>query len=201
MSNPSTPYGFRAVGLIDGSGPTFGVYRRASINPAAGQKMFYGDVLLPISGGYFAPFTSEVGGGAPVGGVAGPQFTWTSLTARMEIWQNWWTGNTADVPSGGGVDVGVEANSQTVFQVRSAGTSGGPVTASQIGQNANFTLGAGGAGGNTFNGLSSMALDDSTIGTGPSLPFKIFGIVLAPQSDPTSIYNEVFVIFNNLGSP
>lgn len=197
MSNPSTAYGFRFVGLIDGTSPNFGVYRRATVNPAAAQKIFYGDVLLPLSGGYFAPFTSEVGGGAPVGGVAGPQFDWTSLTARMQIWQNWWTGNAADVAAGGAVNIGVESNPQAVFQVRSAGTSGSPVAQTQVGQNANFTV----AAGNTLNGLSGFALDDSTIGTGPSLPFKIFGIVQAPESDPTSLYNEVLVIFNNLANP
>ena len=68
-------------------------------------------------------------------------------------------------------------------------------SAAQIGSNVNLYIGA---GGNTLNGLSSMAIDDASIGAGPSLPFKIYGIVQAPESDPTSIYNEVFVVFNNL---
>lgn len=198
MSNPSTAYGFRCVGLLDGIAPNFGTYRRANVNPAAGQKIFFGDVLLPISGGYFAPFTAEVGGGAAIGGVAGPQFSWNSLGARHQVWTNWWTGNAADVASGGVVEIGVEMNPQAVFQVRSAGTSGAAVGQSAVGENANFTIGA---GGNTLNGLSSMALDDNTIGTGPALPFKIIGIVQQPESDPTSIYNEVLVIINNLGLP
>lgn len=197
MTNPSVGYGFRAVGLVDGSSPNFGIYRGALVNPASAQKMFYGDVLLPISGGFFAPFTVEVGGGAPVGGVAGGLFVWPSLAARMTIRQNWWTGVAGDVVAGGQLGLSVEQNAQTVFQVRSAGTSGGPVTAAQIGSNANFTIGA---GGNTLNGLSSMMLDDATIGAGASLPFKIYAIVQAPESDPTSINNEVLVVFNNLSA-
>ena len=63
MANPSTAYGFIAIGLVDGSNPTFGVYRNGLINQAAAQKIFQGDVLLPLSGGYFAPVTAEVGGG------------------------------------------------------------------------------------------------------------------------------------------
>lgn len=196
MSNPSTPYGFRFVGLIDGTNPTFGIYRRGLIQASAATKMFYGDVVAPLSSGYFAP-QSVTGGGAAVGGVAGNLFDWDSLAARMHVWQNWWTGVASDVPSGENVSVGVISNPQAVFQVRSSGASGAAVAQSAVGENANFTVGS---GGNTLNGLSSYALDDSTIGTGSSLPFKIYGIVPAPESDPTSIYNEVFVIFNNLAN-
>ncbi len=197
MANSSVAYGFRSVGLIDGSSPNFGVNRQLLINPAAAQKMFYGDVLLPIAGGYFAPFTVEVAGGAPVGGIADGLFAWQSVNARMTLRQNWWPGVAGDVVAGGVLSLSAVTNPQTVFQVRSAGTSGGPVTAAQIGQNVNLFIGT---GGNTLNGLSSMAIDDATIGAGPSLPFKIYGLVGAPQSDPTSIYNEVLVIFNNLAN-
>ena len=197
MTNPSTPYGFTSVGLIDGSAPTGGIYKRGAVNPASSSKIFQGDVVAPLSGGFFAA-QAPTGGGAPVGGIAVGDFSWTSLTARMQIWQNWWTGNTADVPSGGGVSIGVNANQQEVFKVRSAGTSSAAVNATQVGSNANFVAGS---GGNTANGLSSYALDDANIGSGASLPFKIYGLVPAPESDPTSIYNEVFVIFNSLTSP
>ena len=198
MANPSVAYGFRAVNLIDGSGmPNFGVFRGALINPAAGQKMFYGDVVAPLAGGFFAPAT-VTGGGAAIGGVAGTYFMWPSLTARQNIRDHWWTGNAADVSPGGQVQLAVEAAQNIVFQVRSAGTSGNPVTAAQVGQNANFIVGA---GGNTLNGLSSYALDDNTIGAGATLPFKIYGLVPAPSSDPTSLYNEVYVVINNLTLP
>jgi len=196
MANPSIAYGFRAVSLIDGSGmPNFGVFRGALINPAAAQKMFYGDVVAPISGGYYAPATVLNGA---IGGVAGTYFMWPSLTARQNIRDHWWTGNAADVAPGGTVQLAVEAASNIVFQCRSAGTSGGPVTQAQVGSNAPFILGA---GGNTLNGISSMALDDANIGATSTFPFKIYRMVQQPESDPTSIYNEVLVVINNLTLP
>lgn len=197
MSNPSTPYGFRAIGLLDGFAPTFGIYRAGQINPANGNSIFYGDVLKPLSGGYFDVFTAAVVGGAPVGGVAAGHVVWPSLAQRMTARQQWWPGTPTDVVASGVVGFGAEVNGQTVFQCRSSGASGGPVTAAQIGSNVNFVYGA----GNRLNGLSGFALDDSTIGAGASLPFTIYGLVQAPESDPTSIYNEVLVVFNNLARP
>ena len=69
------------------------------------------------------------------------------------------------------------------------------MTQAQVGSNAPFVLGA---GGNTLNGISSMALDDANIGTTSTFPFKIYRLVQQPESDPTSIYNEVLVVINNL---
>src|SRR6516164_3057667 len=123
MANPTVAYGFRAVGIIDGSGtPNFGVFRRAGINPAAAQAMFYGDVLAPISGGFFAPASTLNGA---IGGIADGMFQWPSLSARQNVRQNWWTGVAADVVAGGTVDMSTNAATNIIFQCRSAGTSGG----------------------------------------------------------------------------
>lgn len=198
MANPTTGYGFRPIGLIDGASPTFGQYRGAYVNPANTNKIFYGDVMKPLSGGFMDVFTAPVGGGAAVGGIFGNNVNWPSVSARMSLRRQYWPGTPSDVAAGGSVGVSIDVNSMTVFQVRSAGTSGGPVTAAQVGLNANFVVGT---GGNTTTGISSFMLDDANIGSGASLPFKIIGLVQAPQTDPTSVNNEVLVIFNNLTNP
>ncbi len=197
MANPNTPYGFRAVGLIDGSAPTFGVFRNAGLNAATNtNKIFQGDVLLPLSGGYFDVAT-VTGGGAAIGGILGDLVIWPSAGRRMTARQNWWPGTPTDVVSGGLVGLSVEAHPRTIFQVRTTGTTRA-VVATDIGSNINFNVGG---GGNTLNGLSSMSADDNTIASTSTLPFKIYGIVQTPESDPTSLYNEIFVIFNNLTNP
>jgi hypothetical protein len=198
MANPTVGYGFRPVALIDSSGvPNFGAYT-GFINPASAQKIFYGDVLAVLAGGYFAP-AAFVGGGGPIGGVADSLFMWNSITARMRLRQNFWTGVAGDVQPGGTVEMRANCFSNVVFQCRTTGLSGNPVTQAQVGYGINFNAGA---GGNPLNGLSSYMADDSQMNATPgSLPFKVYGIVGNPESDPTSINNEIQVVFNNLTIP
>lgn len=193
MANPSTLYGFAENGLRDGSSPTFGM-KSGLINPADTGAIYGGDVSLPISGGYYNNFAAAVPGGAPVGGVFVPDFTWLSLAAVKRIYNRAWLGATGDLSGATPPTCKLIVNPQAVFRVRSAGTSGGPVTLAQVGSNVNIYIGA--TPGNNL--ISNFGIDDLSIGAGPSLPFKIVGLVEAPQSDPTAIYNEVFVIFNNL---
>lgn len=193
MANPSTPFGFLENGLIDGSAPTFGMFS-ATISASNTNKIYGGDVAKPMSGGYYDVFTAAVGGGEPIGGIFLPDFSWLSLSAGQRIRSRAWLGQTGDI-SGGVVTCKVMIAKDGYLRVRSAGTSGSPV--SQVGSNANFSIGA--APGNNL--ISAFLLDDSTIGTGPSLPFTIYSIDQQPVSDPTSIYNTVIVRLNNLVQP
>lgn len=195
MANPSTLYGFAENGLIDGASPTFGMMS-GLISPENTVAIYGGDVSLPIASGYYAAFPLAVGGGAPVGGIFVPDFTWLSLAAGMRRYNRAWLGAIGDLISAAPPTCKLVVNPQAVFRVRSAGTSGSPVTAAQVGLNANFYLGP--TPGNNL--ISRFGLDDLSIGAGASLPFKIIGLVAAPESDPTSIYNEVFVKFNNLAT-
>ena len=192
MSNPSTPYGFKDLGLIDGSEPNFG-FVAGLIAANNTNKIYGGDVAKPIAAGVYDVFTAAVGGGAPIGGIFTTNFKWYSQAAGRLVYNSAWLGATGDLVANSQPSCGVLVHPNSVFQARSLGTSGGPVTASQVGSLVNFGLGS--APGN--NQISAFGIDDATIGAGPALPFKIYGIVQAPESDPTSIYNEVLVIFNN----
>ncbi len=196
-ANPNSPVGFRYVGKRDGTGPNFGS-RTGVILSNNTNKIFTGVVLKPTSAGYLDVFTAEVGGGAPIGGVAG-WFTYQSISQNKSVWQNWWPGNG---DANGNVNCHYYADADALFQVQCLL---GPVTQASVGLNANFNVGS---GGQTFGAgnNSSFSLDDATLGTGPSLPFKVYTlpntsgnpIYVQPGFDPTQPYNQVLVTINNL---
>jgi hypothetical protein len=198
-TNPNAPFGFKCLGQIDGSPPNFGS-RTGLIITSNVHKIFTGDVLKPDAAGYLDVAT-EVGGGEPVGGVAS-WFSWVSTAQQKTVRQNWWPGNGDAV---GDVQVAYDGNPDNLFLVQCLL---GPVTQANVGQNANFNVGAGGQTVGAGN-LTSFTLDDSTLGAGPSLPFKVNrlpvqttgpagSLYVLPGSDPTNAYNQVWVTFNNL---
>lgn len=197
-TNQNAPYGFREIGLIDGSQPNFGI-RTGLIASANVNKIFTGDVLKPLGGGYY-DVAAVIPGGGPVGGVAVGFFSWFSKSAGMRVWRPFWPGNG---DASGDVTVKVNANPGQLFEVQALL---GPIGTTKVGQSANFAVGAGGQqyGG----GLSSFSLDDGTLAAAnPSNPFKVYQVpgaassntlVALPGTDPTQPYNTVYVTFNNL---
>ena len=73
----------------------------------------------------------------------------------------------------------VEDDPNTEFEIRQS-AGGTPLTANDIGLNANIVVGA----GNTFSGWSGMALDNSTEATTNTLDCKIVGMVNRADNDP-----------------
>jgi hypothetical protein len=82
----------------------------------------------------------------------------------------------------------------------------GPVTAAQVGLDANFAVGGGGQQTGAGN-KSSFSLDDGTLIASPTLPFKVYDlpnyspinpIFVQPGFDPANAYNQVRVTLNNL---
>lgn len=195
MSNQNAPYGFRYVGLIDGSAPNFGI-RTVQLSPTNNHSIYGGDVAAAISAGYYDVAT-EVGGGAAIGGVFLPDFIWQSKSNQTTMRSRAWLGNSADIVAGGTLTAKVVVHPHALFQVRSNGSTGAAVSQANIGDNINFAVGAG--PGNNL--ISTFSADQSDEGAGASLPFRIYGLVQAPVTDPTALYNEIFVVFNNLKLP
>ena len=191
MSNPSTPFGFEPIGLIDGVSPNFGI-RTVQLATTNAHKIYQYDVAAAIAAGYYDVAT-EVGGGAPIGGIF-LEFKWQSVSQAMTVRSRAWLGNTADIVAGGTLEAKIMTARDATFRVRSLGSTGAAIAQASVGSNANFSVGAG--PGNNL--VSTFSLDDGTIGAGPSLPFTIIGIEQAPTSDPTANYNVVQVRFNNL---
>lgn len=196
-TNPNAPFGFKYIGQIDGSPPNFGM-RTGMIASANLNDIFTGDPLKPNASGYL-DVSVVVGGGAAIGGVA-MWFEWVSVSQNKIVRQNWWPGNG---DASGDVTVAYHTGPGCVFEVQCLL---GPITQASAGLNANFNVGSGGRTVGAGN-QSSFTLDDGTLGTGASLPFKVYNLPvkgpLAAQYsmagyDAASAYNRVFVTINNL---
>lgn len=197
-ANPNSPFGFKYVGQTDGgASPNFG-NRTGLVASANTNKIFSGDPLKPLASGYL-DVSVVVGGGTAIGGVA-LWFQWVSKSENKTVRKLWWPGNG---DASGDVEVAYQSDPRSLFEVQCLL---GPVTQVNVGQNANFNVGAGGQTIGVGN-YSSFTLDDSVLGSGASLPFKVYRLpVEGPLAtnyslagyDATQTYNRVWVTINNL---
>ncbi len=198
-ANPNAPFGFKYIGQTDGgSAPNFGV-RTGMIASGNLHAIFSGDPLKPLAAGYY-DVSVVVGGGAAIGGIA-QWFQWFSKSQNKTVRQLWWPGNGDAI---GDVEVSLRGHASNVFEVQCLL---GPVPQSSVGLNGNFNVGAGGQQIGAGN-YSSFTLDDSgPLGSGASLPFKVYRLpVEGPQAslystagyDVTQAYNRLWVTINNL---
>lgn len=197
-TNPNSPFGFKFVTNIDGSPPNYGL-RPGKIASANTNKVFRGDVLKPYASGYLDVWTGAAN--TAVGGVAWA-FEWVSKSQNKTVRQNWWPGN-GDAT--GDVTVYYYAGPTNMFEVQ---CTTGPIQQASVGLNANFAVGSGGTQTGAGN-QSSFTLDDSTLATTTTLPFKVYRLPVdsnGPQStmlytagyDPTNTFNRVYVTFQSL---
>jgi hypothetical protein len=196
-TNPNAPFGFKYIEKVDGSPPNFGL-RQGLIASANTDTIFTGSPLAPVNGSGYLSLAAVVPGGEPLGGVAW-SFQWVSKSQNKTVFQNWWPGNGDAL---GDVIVYYRAERDSLFEVQCLL---GPIVQTSVGSNANFS----GVSGTTVGAgnQSNAVLDDTTIGVGASLPFKInrlpeqgplpMGFPMAGY-DVTQPYNRVWVTFNNL---
>lgn len=185
MANTNTPYGFRQI-KGTGSVPTFeqSVRKIASNNSTA---IFFGDAVIPLTTGYIARATA---GTVRVEGI----FTgckYLSTSQKRTVWSNFWPGADAN----GDVEAYIIDDPNAQFDVQASGAS--PIGFANIGEYVNIAVGT----GNTATGISGMTVDQGTLNTTVTLPFRIVGLVENPPgangTDTASAYNRVIVAFNN----
>jgi hypothetical protein len=192
MTNSATPYGFYDNGLIDGGEPTFGIYT-GSIGASNTSSIYQNDPAI-FAAGLFSVGSTTGATGAAVAGIF-EAFEWLSISAGMRVRTRAWLGQTADIVANSVVNCKIRMHPNAVMRAKVTGTTtNNPVTQSLIGYACNFTPGAG-PGANL---VSTFSIDATTLtATSTTLPFKVYGLVNAPASDPTSANNDVFVIWNN----
>lgn len=199
MANQNAPYGFRFIGTMDGESSNFG-FLTGQILSTNTNKIFSGDVLgvLASGGGGVLDVATVVTNGAAIGGIA-IGFAWSSKqNGGKRIFMPYWPGNG---DANGNVSVRYVMHRDALFEAQCLL---GPVTYTSVGRNVNFNVGA---GGNTFSGISSFSVDDSTLGS-TNGPFTIYGVPgsgpgapAIPPADPSSAYNSVVVRFSNQTLP
>lgn len=186
MANTNAPFGFRYVRRLDGAPPNYGTMVRLA--PYTLAASYTGDVFASQTTGYVGLATA---GTAPIAGIA-QEFQWYSSSQNALVTSKYYPGSDTT----GDISVTLVIDPQAVFQAQAGPGSGSTpiITFADIGANINFNAGS---GGNAYTGQSGEYLDQNTINPATTtLPFRIVGIVPAPNSDPTSNYNIAEVAFN-----
>ncbi len=182
-TNPNSPFGFQPSRRIDGAAINFMVnYGQIAYNNA--HTFGFGDVIALLSTGYVDTATT---GTNPVLGV----FTNCSFPPANNAFQapttRLWNAPTL----GSNVTVITQYwdDPQIVFRVRANGS----LTQSSIGLNANFSNNG---APNTTTGISTAALDTTTVSTTSTLPFRIVGFSNEISNVTTAAYPVMEVILN-----
>ena len=189
MANTQTTFGFRHIGYTSGGSPDYQLSTRLILSTNT-TKIFRGDpvVIDPTTGKLQQASVNTVN----VAGVFdGCVYTPVGGTP---VWSPFWPGAGASVDATAYI---IDApNAQ--FLVAALNTS---IVTANIGENVGFSIGT----GNTVNGFSAATVDQSTLNTTNTLPFRViapcttqgnFGVV-GNGSDPTTAYGWCVVTFNN----
>lgn len=191
MANTAAFFGFRQVSGT-GSAPTYEqVVVRVAYNASA---IFYGDPVLPDSGGYV------VVGAAGTTQIAGifVGCKYLSVAMKRTVWSNYWPGS--DVASANVVEAYIVNDPNAKFLAQVGGSSSVGAAVGDINANVQFAIGT----GNTSTGISGAYIDiTATPATTATFPFRLLSLVTDPPGSPgtdTGAYNYVIVAFNNVST-
>ncbi len=186
MANVQGPFGLRPVRRIDGAQPNYQAnpYQIAYNNS---NKIAKGDPVKLLTSGLIdvlAPGTTAI-----FGIFWGCQY-FDPVQGRT-VWSNMWNA-VSGLASTQIVTCWVYDDPNIVFEAQ-AGGSTTPIAQADIGANINF---AQQSTPNTI-GISTAYLDQTTINTTNTLPFRLVGLSQKVGNDNTSAYNVAEVVFNN----
>lgn len=160
--------------------------------------------------GAFTTGTGSITVYIPVAGVFNG-CKYLSKSIGRTIWSNYWPG-TSDANGDVTAYVITDPNAQFSVQTANFAQAASAVGIANVGQNVSFNFNdytaTGESNGNTYTGISTYFADQSTIGTGGYLPFRIIAIqnyvpgATSPLAsingnDSTTAYNRIVVGFNN----
>ena len=185
MSNVNSPFGLRAVRKVDGTAPNYAVVKRQILysDPTAiGQ----GDLVIDAGSGYLQKGVYNDTNSDFYGVFDSCQY-YDTVQAKTIFSNQWPASGTALT---GSVFANIIVDTDLIFEVQSSGGTG--VTLAQIGLNATFVA----APTVATTGLSTLALDETSIQTTSTLPLRITGLSERFNNDNTSEYNIVEVILN-----
>jgi hypothetical protein len=188
MANTNAPFGFKPW-KGTGSPPTFelSVRKIKSDNTTA---IFRGDAVIPLTTGYIGQATAST--------VRMEGIFWgckyLSTSQKRTVWSNYWPG--ADAAAD--VEAYIIDDPNMQFEVQSSDSSGtSAIVFANIGEYINIAVGT----GSTATGLSGMTVDQDTLATTATLPFRIVGLIQDPPgangTDIAAEFNRVIVAFNN----
>lgn len=194
MANVNAPNGFLHIAGAGGSAPTYEgfVAKIASTNTT---KIYHGDPVKQLSTGYIAQWTASTGASQLVGIFNGCQYV--SVSDGTTKFKPYWPGADATGDVIAFIIPLASGGSAQRFLVQSSGAA---ITIANVGNNADVLVGSPPNG--TLNGISGATLDQTTIATTATLPFRIVGLMSdgtntgVNGSDTTTSYNRVIVQAN-----
>ena len=187
MANTNAPFGFRQYSGT-GSAPT---YEQVPVRIAYdATNIFFGDPVTPTNGGLVV---QGAGADAQTAGVfVGCQYL--SVSQKRTVWSNYWPGS--DVAATNYV-IGYIVNDPNAKFLAQVGTTG--LVVADVNSNIDYAIGS----GNTMSGISGAFLDQSTLATTSTLPFRVVSLVTEPPGAPgtaAGAYNYAIVSFNNVST-
>lgn len=188
MANTQAAFGFRHIGYLGGGSPD---YQLSTGVIASGNttKIFRGDpVVRSTSTGKIQQASNNTEN--IVGIFDGCMYTPTGGTPA---WSPFWPGAAGSDATAYIIDA-----PNALFMAAALNTS---LVTANIGENVGFAIGT----GNTINGFSGATVDQSTLNTTNTLPFRVVAPVttqgnfgqIGNGSDPSTPYGWAVVAFNN----
>ena len=188
MTNINSPFGFRYIGDVSGGSMTDAL-TSALVQSTNTTAIFQGDPVVPDGSGFI--IQGSAAGTTQVAGIF-QQVEYLNPSVGHVIWTPYWAGS-GNTGNGNAL---IMANPFSLFVAQATNTA---FARADIGSNVNFTPGT----GNTTTGLSGASLDQTTLATTNTLPFKIYSLWSdiappgAPGTDNSNPFNWVVVTFNN----
>lgn len=183
MANTNAPNGFQQFGKMEGASPTMGTTTRSVTSSSA---IGYGDPVVSLATGYIdivTPGTTQI-----AGIFYGCEYF--NPAVGRKVWSNYWPGSASATGAGTAY---LDTDPNSMFVVQSNNTA---IGFADIDANIQCAIGT----VNTVTGYSTSSVNQSTIDTTNTLPFRIVGLL--SQYDPsgsvngtddTSSYNRVIV--------
>lgn len=188
LANTNAPNGFQYFGRLDGGSPTMGNTVRKIIS-SYGTAIGYGDPVVSVAGGFIeaaAPGTTQI-----AGIFYGCKYL--NLSVGRVVWAPNWPGTS----QGSDATAYLTTDPQAMFVVQSNLTA---IGFADIDANINFASGT----PSSVTGMGTTTVNQSTINTTDTLPFRIVGLLSQYEgtsgsvngTDDSSSYNRVIVTGN-----
>jgi len=188
MSNVNSPFGFKYVSDVSGGSPTDAL-TAALVQSTNTTAIFQGDPVSPDGSGFIV---QAAAGSTQLAGIF-KQVEYLNSSVGRDIWAQYWAGS----GNSGNGNALVNGNPFSLFVAQTFLTS---LSRADIGANINFNIGT----GSTLTGISGATLDQSTVSTTNTLPFRIVALWSdiappgSPGTDNSSNFNWAVVTFNNV---
>lgn len=178
MANTQAAFGFRHIGYLGGGSPDYQLSTGLILSSNT-TKIFRGDpVVRTVSTGKIAQASNNTE--TIVGIFDGCMYT---PTGGIPQWSPYWPGAASVDATAYFIDA-----TNALFMAAALNTS---IVTANIGENVGYAIGT----GNTTNGFSGATIDQSTLNTTNTLPFRVGQI--GNGSDPSTAYGWAVVAFNS----